>query len=59
MSLKDLMFALKIMSLIQAIHVAYLRLKYGKKGDTAVFSGVRFTIDGVRYEVKGVIERLD
>jgi hypothetical protein len=59
MRLKDLLFAMKIIELIRAIEVAYLRLKFGKKGDQAAFSGIRFTIDGVRYEVRGVIERLD
>jgi hypothetical protein len=59
MRLKDLLFALKVTELIRAIEIAYLRLKLGKKGDQAAFSCIRFTIDGVRYEVRGVIERLD
>jgi len=59
MRLKDLLFALKIIELIRAIEVACIRLKLGKKGDQAAFSGIRFEVDGVRYEVRGVIERLD
>jgi len=59
MTLKDLMFALRILNLLHAVEVCLIRLKHGKKGDQVAFSGVRITIDGVRYEVKGVIERLD
>jgi hypothetical protein len=59
MTLKDLLFALLVRELLRAVEVALIRLKYGKKGDQAAFSGVRITIDGVRYEVRGVIERLD
>jgi len=59
MSLKDLLFAFKVIDLLRAVHVGIIRLKLGKKGDQVAFSGVRIKIDGVRYEIKGVIERLD
>jgi len=57
--LKDLLFALKVINLIRIIEIAVLGLKSGKKGDLVAFSGVRITIDGVTYEIKGIIERLD
>jgi hypothetical protein len=59
MSLKDLLFALRIIELLRAVEVALIRLKYGKKGDKALFSGVRVIVDGVRYEINGEIVRLD
>jgi hypothetical protein len=59
MTLKDLLFALRIIELLRAVEVALIRLKYGQKGDKVQFSGVRVTFDGVRYEIKGEIVRLD
>jgi hypothetical protein len=59
MSLKDLLFALRVRELLRAVEVALIRLKHGKKGDKALFSGVRVTMDGVRYEINGEIVRLD
>jgi len=53
------LFAMRIIELLRAVEVALIRLKYGKKGDKALFSGVRITVDGVRYEIKGEIVRLD
>jgi hypothetical protein len=59
MTLKDLLFALRIIELLRAVEVALIRLKFGKKGDKVKFSGVRVTVDGVRYEISGEIVRLD
>lgn len=59
MTLKDLLFALRIIELLRAVEVSLIRLKHGKKGDKVQFSGVRVTVDGVRYEIRGEIVRLD
>lgn len=57
--LSDIFKAIRFVNLIRAVEVGIIRLKMGKKGDSVAFSGVIVHLDGVRYEVKGVIVRLD
>jgi len=59
MTLKDLFRLVKFIRLIDAVFAGIVTLKSGKAGDAVAFSGVRLKVDGVTYEVKGVIVRLD
>jgi len=56
---KALRLALRFLSLLIAVDVAVRMLKYGQKGDSVAFSGIRVKVDGVTYEIKGEIVRLD
>ena len=57
--IKALRLALKFLTLLTAVDVAIRRLKYGQKGDSVAFSGIRVKVDGVHYEIRGEIVRLD
>ncbi len=59
MKLTDLFRAMRFLQLLYTIDVGLRRLKSGKKGDSVAFSGVVIHFEGKRYEIKGVIVRLD
>lgn len=59
MKLTDLFRAMRFLQLLHAVEVGLIRLKCGKKGDSVAFSGIVVQYEGKRYEIKGVIVRLD
>ncbi|MEM1553252.1 MAG: hypothetical protein QXH03_11395 [Candidatus Bathyarchaeia archaeon] len=59
MKLTDLFRAIRFIQLLHAVEVGLIRLKFGKKGDSVSFSGIVVQYEGKRYEIKGVIVRLD
>lgn len=50
---------LKLAKLVDTIYVGLIRLKNSKRGDSVTFSGVVVKFEGIRYEIRGIIIRLD